>query len=180
MKQFVETEMQYGLSGGQLDQYYMSCTKFENLTSTDNVKSFGVILLELITGKPAFDIDRPKDERKLENWVKNSLSGDKTKVQQIIDPKIGSISCKESLEGMVTLSKMCMEKDPEKRPNMSEVFNLLSKIVEEAKSYYNEIGEKLRQQEIEDVKCNNLTEAVMAGSVLVVYIVAGIVKLIMG
>ncbi len=180
MKQFVETEMQYGLSGGQLDQYYMSCTKFENLTSTDNVKSFGVILLELITGKPAFDIDRPKDERKLENWVKNSLSGDKTKLQQIIDPKIGSISCKESLERMVTLSKMCMEKDPEKRPNMSEVFNLLSKIVEEAKSYYNEIGEKQRQQEIEDVKCNNLTEAVMAGSVLVVYIVAGIVKLIMG
>lgn len=50
-----------------------------NLTPTDNVYGFGVILLEIVTGKPAFDANQPKNERNIVEWVKSALSGDLTK-----------------------------------------------------------------------------------------------------
>ncbi|KAK7848640.1 putative serine/threonine-protein kinase pbl8 [Quercus suber] len=48
--------------------------------------SFGVILLEIVTNKPVFDANRPKNERNLVEWVKTALSGDQYKLEQIIDP----------------------------------------------------------------------------------------------
>ena len=74
-----------------------------NLTPTENVYSFGVILLEIVTGKPAFDANRPKNERNLVEWVKSALSGDLTKLEQIMDP-MNTLWYKESAMGVLALS----------------------------------------------------------------------------
>ena len=149
VNQFFETEMQYGLSAGQFDQYFMSykTPTFDNLTSPkDNVRSFGVVLLELITGQPAFNDQRSKNERKLEDWVRISLSRDVYNIDWIINPWNEGIYCKESVMELVELSSMCTEEDPGKRPNMRKVYNVLHNILGAYISHYNEIAERQRQR----------------------------------
>ncbi|KAK7848641.1 putative serine/threonine-protein kinase pbl8 [Quercus suber] len=134
--QFAETEMQNSTpSAGQLDWSFMGYTTPEvdphnKIKSTDNVYSFGVILLEIITGKPAFDVNRPKNERNLVEWIKSSVSGDETKLAQIMDPNLmGTPGCTKSAMRVLTLSSKCTEEDPKKRPSMSQVLKELAPIV---------------------------------------------------
>ena len=168
MKQFAETEMQNStLSAGQLDWSFMGYTTPEvdphnKIKSTDNVYSFGVILLEIITGKPAFDVNRPKNERNLVEWIKSSVSGDETKLAQIMDPNlIGTSGCIKSAMRVLTLSSKCTEEDPKKRPSMSQVLKELSPIVEEYKKIHNEFVLMERQAERDALLCIGVAEVIV-------------------
>ena len=84
------------------------------------------------TGKPAFDVNRPKNERNLVEWIKSSVSGDETKLAQIMDPNlIGTSGCIKSAMRVLTLSSKCIEEDPKKCPSMSQVLKENAPIVEE-------------------------------------------------
>lgn len=167
MKQFAETEMQNSTqSAGQLDWSFMGYTTPEvdplnNIKSTDNVYSFGVILLEIITGKPAFDVNRPKSERNLVEWIKSSVSGDETKLAQIMDPNLkGTSGCRNSAMRVLALSCKCTEEDPKKRPSMSQVLKELAPIVEEYKKIHNEFVLMERQAEREAILCTGVAEII--------------------
>ena len=166
MKQFTETEMQNCTqSAGQLDWSFMEYTTPEvdplnKIKSTDNVYSFGVILLEIITGKPAFDVNRPKNERNLVEWIKSSVSGDETKLAQIMDLNLkGTSGCRNSAMRVLTLSSKCTEEDPKKRPSMSQVLKELAPIVEESKKNHNESVAMERQAD-DLVLCTGVAEAI--------------------
>lgn len=45
------------------------------VTVKADVYSFGVVLLELITGRRAFDSQRPTEEQALANWVSQTTTG---------------------------------------------------------------------------------------------------------
>lgn len=44
------------------------------ITEKADAYSFGVVLLELVTGRKAVDINRPKGQQCLTEWVKGQLS----------------------------------------------------------------------------------------------------------
>ncbi|XP_075670359.1 putative serine/threonine-protein kinase PBL8 [Castanea sativa] len=164
---FAETEMQNSTqSAGQLDWSFMGYTTPEvdplnKIKSTDNVYSFGVILLEIITGKPAFDVNRPKSERNLVEWIKSSVSGDETKLAQIMDPNLkGTSGCRNSAMRVLALSCKCTEEDPKKRPSMSQVLKELAPIVEEYKKIHNEFVLMERQAEREAILCTGVAEII--------------------
>ncbi|XP_076914444.1 probably inactive leucine-rich repeat receptor-like protein kinase At5g06940 [Bidens hawaiensis] len=80
---------------------------------------FGVILLELVTGRAAEPMHSSEESLDVVKWVRRKVNISNGPVQ-VLDPKISS-SCKLEALGMLEIALQCMSVMPEKRPSMSEV-----------------------------------------------------------
>ncbi|GAB2223952.1 hypothetical protein Droror1_Dr00004697 [Drosera rotundifolia] len=92
-----------------------------------DVYGFGVVLLELLTGLRAVDVNRPSGQMNLVEWAKPRLSS-KTKLRSIMDGRIeGQYSNKAAFEA-ARLTLHCLGTEPKSRPSMKEVVNVLQQI----------------------------------------------------
>lgn len=100
-----------------------------HLTSKSDVWSFGVVLLEMLTGRRALDRNRPKHEQQLIDWVKPNMHGSK-RLRLIMDPSLeGSYSLLQA-QKIASLAFQCLAKHARTRPLMSAVVESLTKIVD--------------------------------------------------
>ncbi|KAK8482148.1 hypothetical protein V6N13_009323 [Hibiscus sabdariffa] len=90
-----------------------------------DVYAFGVVLLELITGRQADDIES-SDSLDIVKWVRRKVNITNGALQ-VIDPKISSSSEKEIL-GALEMALRCTAVIPEKRPPMLEVVRTLESL----------------------------------------------------
>lgn len=87
-----------------------------------NVYNFGVLLFEMVTGRLPYLVDNGS----LEDWASDYLSGVQP-LQQIVDPTLSSFD-EEQLEQLGELIKSSVHPDPEKRPTMTAVAEILREI----------------------------------------------------
>ncbi|PRQ42058.1 receptor-like cytosolic serine/threonine-protein kinase RBK2 isoform X2 [Rosa rugosa] len=84
-----------------------------------DVYSFGVLLLELITGRPALD----NLQQSLVIWAKPLLN--KNDVKELVDPSIGDNYDSTEMDHMILTASLCIEQSSILRPRMSQVVVLL-------------------------------------------------------
>ena len=92
--------------------------------------SFGVILMEMITGRRALDDSQPEDSMHLVTWFRR-MHINKDTFRKIIDSTIDLDE--ETLASISTVAELaghCTAREPYQRPDMSHVVNVLSSLVE--------------------------------------------------
>lgn len=90
--------------------------------------SFGVILMELITGRKAIDSHQQEDSVHLVPWFQK-MRTTKELFAKAIDPTIDNLNDEEtyaSIEKIAELAGHCCSRDPNQRPDMAYVVNKLS------------------------------------------------------
>lgn len=89
-----------------------------------NVYSFGVILLELLTGKPAVS-----QGTELAKWVlsNSSASAQQNKWDHILDFSVSrnSVAVRSQMLAVLRVAIACVSVSPDARPNMKSVLRML-------------------------------------------------------
>ncbi|KAL9238362.1 hypothetical protein vseg_012793 [Gypsophila vaccaria] len=103
------------------------------VTTKVDVFSFGVILMELITGRKALDETQPEESMHLVTWFKR-MHLNKETFRKAIDPTIDLDD--ETLASISTVAELaghCCAREPYQRPDMGHTVNVLSSLVEQWK-----------------------------------------------
>ncbi|CAO2043026.1 unnamed protein product [Urochloa humidicola] len=108
---------------GYLDpEYMLTC----QLTEKSDVFSFGVILLEVLTGLEPLKLDGPETQRSLSS---NSLSAMKeNNLDAILPSHVKGQESNELIRGLAELAKQCLDMFGSNRPSMKEIADELGRL----------------------------------------------------
>ncbi|KAG6503129.1 probable serine/threonine-protein kinase PBL7 isoform X1 [Zingiber officinale] len=95
------------------------------LTLKSDMYSFGVVLLELITGRRAIDNSRAAGEHNLVAWAR-PLFKDRRKFAQVADPVLQGQYPQRGLYQALAVAAMCVQEQPAMRPLIADVVTALS------------------------------------------------------
>ncbi|XP_039033232.1 probable receptor-like serine/threonine-protein kinase At5g57670 [Hibiscus syriacus] len=108
-----------GTFGYLAPEYFM----YGKVNDKIDVYAFGVVLLELLSGRKPISSDCPKGQESLVMWAKPILRGGK--FSQFLDPSLAGGYDSDQMERMVLAATLCIRHAPRARPQMSVVVKLL-------------------------------------------------------
>ncbi|XVF72754.1 hypothetical protein PTKIN_Ptkin12aG0145800 [Pterospermum kingtungense] len=104
-----------------------------HLLVKSDVYSYGVVLLELLTGRTPVDMSQPSGQENLVTWARPILR-DKDRLEELADPRLGGKYPKEDFIRVCTIAAACVAPEASQRPTMGEVVQSL-KMVQRVTEY---------------------------------------------
>lgn len=96
-----------------------------HLTPMCDTFAFGVVLLELLFGKPAVDRGRPSGETYLIDRTRPLLIQSKKVLTRAFDPRMEGQYSSKAATKVANLAYMCIKDNPRRRPPMTNVVEIL-------------------------------------------------------
>lgn len=101
------------------------------VTTKIDVFAFGVILMEIVTGRKALDEKLPEDRSHLVAWFRKMVVN-KEKIIEVLDPTLDpDEETYQSICKVAELAGHCAAREPSQRPDMGHVVNVLAPLVEQ-------------------------------------------------
>ncbi|KAF8401629.1 hypothetical protein HHK36_012575 [Tetracentron sinense] len=110
---------------GYLAPEYASTGK---LTTKSDVYNYGVVLLELLTGRVPVDTKQPPGDHFLVSWAFPKLTI-REKVAEMVDPSLGGQYPKKELVQVAAIAAVCVQPEADYRPLMTDVVQSLIPLV---------------------------------------------------
>uniref|UniRef100_A0A0E0CYP8 non-specific serine/threonine protein kinase n=1 Tax=Oryza meridionalis TaxID=40149 RepID=A0A0E0CYP8_9ORYZ len=98
-----------------------------HLTAKSDVYSYGVVLLELLSGQRALDKNRPPGQHNLVEWARPYITN-KRRVIHVLDSRLGSQYSLPAAQKIATLAVQCLSMDTRCRPGMDQVVTALEQL----------------------------------------------------
>lgn len=95
-----------------------------HLLVKSDVYSYGVVLLELLSGRKPIDMSRPQGHESLAAWARPLLTS-REGLEKVVDPSLGGNYDFNDLAKVASIASMCIQPEVMKRPFMGEVVQAL-------------------------------------------------------
>ncbi|EOY30455.1 Serine/threonine-protein kinase PBS1 isoform 8 [Theobroma cacao] len=116
-----------------------------HLLVKSDVYSYGVVLLELLTGRKPVDMTQPPGQENLVAWARPLLTT-KEGLETIIDPSLSSDVPFDSVAKVAAIASMCVQPEVSHRPFMGEVVQALKLVCNECDEA-KEVGSRCSSQD---------------------------------
>ncbi|XP_010911250.2 protein kinase STUNTED [Elaeis guineensis] len=108
-----------GTFGYLAPEYFM----YGKVNEKIDVYAFGVVLLELLSGRKPISMGCPKGAESLVMWAKPILQGGD--IKQLVDPCLGNEYDSDQMERMTLGASLCIRRAHQSRPQIASVLKLL-------------------------------------------------------
>ncbi|KAJ8541113.1 hypothetical protein K7X08_001929 [Anisodus acutangulus] len=93
------------------------------LNERSDVYSFGILIMEIITGRNPVDYSRPPGEVTMVDWLKIMVSN--RNAEGVLDPKLPEKPSSRALKRVLLVALRCVDPNAQKRPKMGHVVHML-------------------------------------------------------
>ncbi|KAH7351832.1 hypothetical protein KP509_19G016500 [Ceratopteris richardii] len=122
------------------------------LTEKSDVYSYGVLLMEIVTGRIPVDFNRPAGEVNLVDWLKAMVSNHHS--EDVVDPRIEVKPSLRVLKRTLLVALKCVDSDAHKRPKMGHVVHMLEADDNPFREERRNARESHRQKQIQTAQQN--------------------------
>lgn len=93
------------------------------LNERSDVYSFGILIMELISGRNPVDYSRPAGEVNLVEWLKTMVTN--RTAEGVLDPRLPEKPSSRALKRALLVALRCVDPNAQKRPKMGHVVHML-------------------------------------------------------